>query len=146
MTLVCAVALGFALAGCGKTLRTNEESLEFVVSVARGADPAEWKLADDATALAIAAWAHQDEIARIGQKLERSPSWTCTTARWVQRAEKFNYESLKFEVSDAERAKMKLDSNLEYTDWSEVEGLDMLELPPLEAAKVVNSFCSLRQF
>jgi hypothetical protein len=147
--LVCAAPLLLAVGSCGKTttLETNEQALGFLVKVAGGESPGKWKLVDGAGALALAVWAHQDEIARLGQKLRQTPGWACKAATWVQRAKKFQ-NGIHTELSDADRASIKLDSKLGPYGWEEVDELidDMLALAPLEAAETVNAVCALRQF
>ena len=72
-----------ALGGCseGRELRTSGQAAGFVVEVAGGESPADWKLASKPTAKATQAWADASVIGDLGRRLRsEGSSWTCDFA------------------------------------------------------------------
>lgn len=72
-----------ALGGCseGRELRTPGQAAGFVVDVAGGESPADWKLASDPTAKATQAWGDASIISDLGRRLRsEGSSWTCEFA------------------------------------------------------------------
>jgi hypothetical protein len=72
-----------ALGGCseGRELRTSGQAAGFVVEVAGGESPADWKLASKPTAKAAQAWADASVISDLGRRLRsEGSSWTCEFA------------------------------------------------------------------
>ncbi len=80
-----ALALLFAAsaAGCStaRELRTSGQAAGFVVEVAGGEPPADWKLASDPTAKAVQAWNDAPIISDMGRRLRSEGSaWACEFA------------------------------------------------------------------
>ncbi len=147
MSLVMLVFLVSA-GGCGQeTLATNEEASHFIAEVAHGSHPSDWKLADDASVIAVSAWGHQSEIERLGQRLrEEAPEWVCDTAERVEQASQI-VEGLG--LDQRERAEIVSDANVQSYEAGEIESLidELTNLGTFEAAKTVDSVCgALKQF
>jgi hypothetical protein len=80
---VIALLATTALAGCsgGRELRTPGQAAGFVVEVAGGESPGDWKLASKASAEASQAWADRQTLADFGRRLRsESSSWACEFA------------------------------------------------------------------
>lgn len=134
--------------GCGQeTLATNEEASHFISVVAHGSDPSDWKLADDASVVAVSAWENQSEIERLGQRLrEEAPEWVCDTAERVEKASQIIYG---LGLDQRERAEIISDANVQLYEVGEVESLidELTNLGTFEATKTVDSVCgALKQF
>jgi hypothetical protein len=68
------------LAGCSRSheLRTADQARRFVVEVARGGKPSEWRLAPAASAAARRAWAQRSTIHDLGARLRHArTAWPC---------------------------------------------------------------------
>jgi hypothetical protein len=75
--------LAAAFGGCseGRELRTSGQAAGFVVEVAGGESPADWKLASKPAAKAAQAWADASVISDLGRRLRsEGSSWTCEFA------------------------------------------------------------------
>lgn len=75
--------LAAALGGCseGRELRTSGQAAGFVVEVAGGESPSDWKLSSKPTAKAAEAWADASVISELGDRLRSEGSaWACEFA------------------------------------------------------------------
>jgi hypothetical protein len=77
------LAAATALAGCSQSreLQTQGQTAGFVVQVAGGESPTNWKLASTPSAEAARAWASRSTIADLGRRLRSEGSaWACEFA------------------------------------------------------------------
>ena len=82
-TALIATVLAGACGGCsgGRELRTPGQAAGFVVEVAGGESPGDWKLASNPSAEAAQAWADRVTIGDLGRRLRsEGSSWTCEFA------------------------------------------------------------------
>jgi hypothetical protein len=139
---VFAVALAAAaLTGCSrpaKELRTSRQATGFVASIAKGGNPAGWRLARDATSSARQAWSDRVTIRDLGARLHHeSYIWTCAFAKKAAEAHAVG----PFSVGDREGV---LESaRLEGAKPSEIAPMlhDVSTLPESELVQVTAAVC-----